>query len=70
MHYLSDFVVLLPPGCDWRLAGDLFQQLAGELGLRIKEKKNEEGTVVNFGGVIIDTRRMVIRLPAKKKGKG
>ena len=70
VYYLDDFIVLLPPTCEWRPASDLFKQLAGEVGLRIKESKNEEGTVVSFGGVIIDTRRMVIRLPEEKKRKG
>lgn len=70
VHYLDDFIVLLPPGYDWRPASDLFQQLAGEVGLKVKEKKNEEGMVVNFGGVIFDTCRMVIRLPSEKKTKG
>ena len=56
VHYLDDFVVLLPLGYDWRPASNPFQQLAGEVGLKIKEKKNEEGMVVNFGGVIFDTR--------------
>lgn len=70
VHYLNDFIILLPPGCDWRPTGDMFEQLAGKVGLRIKEKKNEEGTVANFGGVVFDTKRMVIQLPAEKKSKG
>ena len=70
IHYLDDFIVLLPPGSDWRPISLRFQQLAHEVGLKIKNQKNEEGTLVNFGGVIFDTREMAIRLPAEKREKG
>ena len=36
------------------------------MGLAIKESKNEEGTVASFGGIEIDTEKMIIRLPHKK----
>ena len=69
IHYLDDFIVLLPPESAWDPAGAIFHQLATELGLKLKEAKNEQGRVVNFGGVLIDTERMVIRLPPEKKAK-
>jgi len=44
----------------------VFAKLSKEVGLSIKEAKNEEGTAVNFAGVELDTWQMVIRLPTKK----
>ena len=70
LHYLDDFIVLLPPGSRWEPAAGVFQETADEVGLKIKEQKNEEGTLVSFGGLLIDTRRMIIRLPPEKKTKG
>ena len=70
VHYLDDFVVILPPGTDWRPVSARFKQLADMVGLKIKEQKNEEGSQVSFGGVIFDTKRMAIHLPASKKEKG
>ena len=43
--------------------------LREEVGLVIKESKNEQDWVVSFGGVEIDTEKMVIRLPQKKLEK-
>ena len=70
IHYLDDFIILLPPGSDWRPASSCFKQLAGLVGLKIKERKNEEGLLVSFGGVVFDTGAMVIRLPGEKREKG
>ena len=44
----------------------MFSQLCHDLGLRIKESKNEEGTIASFGGIEIDTENMVLRLLEKK----
>ena len=70
VHYLDDFLVLLPPESAWEPAGALFQKLSEELGLQIKEAKNEQGRQVSFAGIVVDTEKMVIRLPPEKKIKG
>lgn len=70
IHYLDDFLVLLPPGSAWEPAGACFLELAEKLGLAKKEEKNEEGSCVSFGGVEVDTARMVIRIPNTKRAKG
>ena len=66
MHYLDDFLLILPPLKEPASYRMRFAELYNELGLLIKESKNEEGTRVSFGGVEIDTENMVIRLPIKK----
>lgn len=70
VHYLDDFIVLLPPESTWEPASALFQQLAGDLGLKVKTEKNEQGRLVSFGGVLVDTEKMVVRLPPEKRTKG
>jgi len=66
VHYLDDFLAILPPHGNPDAYGKPFAELCGTVGLSIKESKSEEGTTVGFGGVEIDTGKMVIRLPAKK----
>jgi len=39
------------------------------VGLTIKETKSEQGMVASFGGVELDTAKMVIRLPTRKLAK-
>ena len=39
------------------------------MGLTIKEAISEEGTVASFGGVELDTEKMIIRLPTRKLAK-
>lgn len=39
------------------------------MGLTIKETKSEQGMVASFGGVELDTAKMVIRLPTRKLAK-
>ena len=70
IHYLDDFLILLPPGSRWEPASHCFQAAAERLGLSIKESKNEEGNLVGFGGVEVDSDQMVIRIPAAKRKKG
>ena len=43
----------------------MFARLCEEVGLRIKESKNEEGTKVSFADIELDTRQRAIRLPNK-----
>ena len=39
------------------------------VGLKINEKKNKQGTVVEFLGIELDTHLMQARLPAEKLQK-
>ena len=66
IHYLDDLLMILPPNSQLERYTMIFTRLCYEVGLSIKESKNEEGTVVSFAGIELDTRQMVIRLPTKK----
>jgi len=66
IHYLDDFLIVLPHTGDLEQCKEDFGKLCSEVGLSIKESKNEEGTVASFGGIELDTAEMVIRLPEKK----
>ena len=66
VYYLDDFLIILPPTADLIGYSKIFNKLGKEVGLAIKESKNEEGTVASFGGIEIDTDKMIIRLPTKK----
>ena len=69
VHYLDDFLAILPLNGDPGYYGSRFAELCREVGLSVKESKSEEGTAVSFGGVEIDTADMVIRLPLSKLHK-
>ena len=66
VHYLDDFLIVLPEKQDLSQYSSIFSRLCSELGLSLKRSKNEEDNMASFGGVEFDTERMVIRLPAKK----
>jgi len=68
VHYLDDFLIILPPATttDLNIYTTRFSELCQEVGLSIKESKNEEGTIASFGGIEMDTENMVIRLPERK----
>jgi len=65
VHYLDNFLIILPPATttDLNIYSTTFGELCQEVGLCIKESKNEEGTIASFGGIEMDTENMVIRLP-------
>ena len=69
VHYLDDFLAILPPHGNPDAYGKRFAELCGTVGLSIKESISEEGTTVGVGGVEIDTGKIVIRVPAKKLWK-
>ena len=69
IHYLDDFRLVLPPCSNLELHSQIFSLLCKEVGLTIKQSKNEKGTVVRFAGIRFDTKHMVIRLPEKKVNK-
>jgi hypothetical protein len=69
VHYLDDFLFISPPTTDWTALDTIISTTADTLGLSIKEKKNRQGTVVDFCGLEVDTMLYVVRLPAEKKDK-
>lgn len=66
IHYLDDFLIILPPNRNLKAYTEKFTYLCRVVGLAIKEAKNEEGIIGSFGGIELDTENMVIRLPTKK----
>jgi hypothetical protein len=69
VHYLDDFLFISPPTTDWTILDAIISTTADTLGLSIKEKKNRQGTVVDFCGLEVDTMLYVVRLPGEKKDK-
>jgi len=69
IHYLDDFLLVIPPGSDLTLYSSTFTTLCQEVGLAINTAKNEEGSIASFAGVELDTSTMVIRLLIKKLRK-
>jgi len=69
VHYLDNFLIILPPNQKLETYSRGFTGLSWEVGLAIKISKNQEGTVAEFGGVELDTNQMEIRLPTKKLQK-
>jgi len=62
VHYLDDFLIILRPATttDLNINTTRFSELSHELGLSIKESKNEEGMIASFGGIEMDRENMVI----------
>lgn len=69
IHYLDDFLIVLPKGAKWRNAVRIFDETAEELGLAIKTSKNRQGEVIDFVGFELDSNRMVARLAHEKLEK-
>jgi len=69
VHYLDDFLIVLPKGSNWKSAVRIFDETAEELGLRIKTSKNREGEITDFVGFELDSKRMVARLAPEKLEK-
>ena len=69
IHYLDDFLIVLPEGGNTALYAQTFTSLCFTVGLSIKESKTEEGKVASFGGLKLDTQAMVIRLWEKNSLK-
>jgi hypothetical protein len=69
LHYLEDFLAIIPPTQNADLYAHDFARLCEDLGFRIKEKKSTMGTTANFLGLEIDTQAMEARLPSEKHAK-
>ena len=66
---MDDFLLVLPPTTAPEQCSQTFKLLCTEVGLAIKEAKNDQGSIASFAGIEIDTRSMVIRLTEKKLQK-
>lgn len=69
IHYLDDFLVILPSTAILEVYTESFSELCCAVGLAIKTAKNEEGVLACFAGFELDTQTMTIRLPQKKLTK-
>ena len=70
VHYLDDFISVLPAGTDPLPAAQHYNDLCWLLGLTDNARKSMEGTRVSCLGIEIDTMLMTARLPASKIAKG
>ena len=70
IHYLDDFLAILPPGSDSSPYSQQFNKVCSELGLAVNHAKDTAGTVAEFMGFEIDTVAMHARLPEAKLRKG
>ena len=66
LHYLDDFLSVEDDQASANEFTEFFNSLCKDLGITIKEKKNQCGTTVDFLGIELDTIRMEARLPADK----
>jgi len=66
-HYIDDFLLVLPPESTLiQTAANDFSKVCDTMGFTIEQKKNKEGTLVDFLGLEIDTMAMEARLPPDK----
>lgn len=65
-HYLDDFLAFFPAGTDLSNPSTNFKKICDTLGFGIADK-NEEGCIVSYLGLEIDTIKMEARLPNHKK---
>lgn len=66
LHYLDDFLAVLPPDADYAQYEKDFDMLCNELGLSVNAKKNVTGFKADFLGIELDTAAMEARLPPDK----
>ena len=69
IHYLDDFLVILPPTTTLEAYTEAFSKLCYAVSLGITTEKNEDGLLASFAGFELDTQTMTIRLPQKKLTK-
>jgi len=69
LHYLDDFLGVFPATQKVDSAILEFNRVCRELGFKVKDTKNEEGTRVTFLGIELDTVAMEARLPRDKHQK-
>lgn len=69
VHYLDDFIAVLPPGSDPAPYSRFFERFTQYLGLVNNPSKAASGCIVECLGIEINTTNMTARLPAKKIDK-
>ena len=69
MHYLDDFLGVLPNQEQAELFAEQFDRLCTELGLQVNLKKTIIGQVAEFLGIELNTVNMIARLSASKLSK-
>ncbi len=71
LHYLGNFLVILEPKSNHlvREFKVFFKILCSELGITINISKNQQGILVDFWGILLDTEKMEARLPQDKLEK-
>src|SRR5947207_345982 len=66
-HYIDDFLLVLTPEPEKvQVAANDFSETCETMGFAIEQRKNIEGTLVDFLGLEIDTTVMEARLPPDK----
>jgi len=70
IHYLDDFIMVLPPNSDPLPLISLYDDLCWLLGLEDNTKKASQGTCIECLGIEVDTASMIARLPLSKISKG
>jgi len=69
IQYLDELLLVLAPTTAPEQCSQTFKILCEEVGLAIKEAKNEQGSIASFARMEINTRSIVISLPEKKVQK-
>lgn len=69
VHYLDDFIAILPPGSHPMPYSRFFERYTRYLGLVNNPSKSASGTTVECLGIEISTTEMTARLPGKKIAK-
>ena len=69
IHYFDDVLIVCSGPEDPTQSASLFTTLSSQVEVGIKVAKNEQGCVASFGGVELDTGKMIVRLPLKKLEK-
>jgi hypothetical protein len=69
LHYLDDFLFIIPPGIDIAFLVDLWIILTDYLGIPRNDDKDRQGQIVDTLGIEIDTLRLEARLSEAKLEK-
>jgi hypothetical protein len=68
-RYLDDFLAIFPPGHNTAITSEQFASLCKQVGFTEASEKREDGTCVEYLGLILDTVKMEARLPEDKKAR-
>jgi len=68
-RYLDDFLGIFPTDHDLAKTASEFDMVVDKLGFTEATDKRQEGTCVDYLGLILDTKKMEARLPDEKKSR-